>query len=306
VKEAPVQPVPRLPQVERAPVEVHKITTPLLQPITPAVIQERHLAAPPELEMPRLETHTVPSLAAPPVITQPIELKPVAVPKLQELAPMPVITQPINTRSIASPSIQELAPTPRIETIAKPVEAPPVHEVPVTPPPVAAPTPTTAPSATAAPQVEPRIEPRVEPRIEPQLQQRETVPQGTERQAPTQEAPSPRPVPAPAPSTPGVPNVPSEFRKRPAEPTSDYDPFSTPKDLDLDAMKRRAGQLARGTGNNAVLAFPMPAVPPKKSKMEEAIENARKPDCRTAYAGLGLAAVVPLIANEFGEGSCRW
>ncbi len=47
----------------------------------------------------------------------------------------------------------------------------------------------------------------------------------------------------------------------------------------------------------------MPVPPPKKSKMEEAIENARKPDCRTAYASMGLLAVVPLVANEFGEGT---
>jgi hypothetical protein len=50
----------------------------------------------------------------------------------------------------------------------------------------------------------------------------------------------------------------------------------------------------------------MPPVPERKSKLQAAIENARKPDCRTAYQGLGLAAIVPLIANEFGEGSCRW
>ena len=62
----------------------------------------------------------------------------------------------------------------------------------------------------------------------------------------------------------------------------------------------------RGSGQRAILAFPMPPVPEKKSKLQTAIENARKPDCRTAYQGLGLAAIVPLIANEFGEGSCRW
>jgi hypothetical protein len=301
VKDAPVQPVPRLPQVERAPAEVPKVSTPLLQPVTPTVIQQR-LTAPPELEMPRIESRTVPSIAAPPVITQPMESKPVAIPKLQELAPTPVITQPLEARPVPAPKLQELAPVPQIETIAKPVEAPPIREVPVAPPQVVAPAPTPTPSPAATPQVEPRIEPR----IEPQPQQRESLPQGTQRQAPTQEAPSPRPVPAPAPGTPGVPDAPSQFRKRPEEPTGSYDPFSTPKDLDLDAIKRRAGQLARGTGNNALLAFPMPAVPPKKSKMEEAIENARKPDCRTAYAGLGLAAVVPLVANEFGEGTCRW
>ena len=72
-------------------------------------------------------------------------------------------------------------------------------------------------------------------------------------------------------------------------------------------MRRRAGELARaGSGQRALLPFPMPPVPPKKSKMETAIENARKPDCRTAYQALGLAAAIPLIANEFGEGNCRW
>jgi hypothetical protein len=77
--------------------------------------------------------------------------------------------------------------------------------------------------------------------------------------------------------------------------------------LDLDSIRRRAGEIAReGAGNRAALPFPMPVPPAKKSKLETAIENARKPDCRTAYQGLGLAAVVPLIANEFGEGNCRW
>lgn len=75
----------------------------------------------------------------------------------------------------------------------------------------------------------------------------------------------------------------------------------------MDALRKRAGDLTRqGTGNRAVLPFPMPPVDKPKSKMEQAIENARKPDCRTAYKELGLAAVVPLIANEFGEGHCRW
>jgi hypothetical protein len=40
--------------------------------------------------------------------------------------------------------------------------------------------------------------------------------------------------------------------------------------------------------------------------MEDAIEKARKPECKDAYKDLGLLAVLPLIANEFGEGNCRW
>lgn len=75
----------------------------------------------------------------------------------------------------------------------------------------------------------------------------------------------------------------------------------------MDAIRRRAAQLGReGTGQRALLPFPMPPVPEKKSKMEQAIENARKPDCRTAYQGMGLLAAIPLVANEFGEGNCTW
>jgi hypothetical protein len=92
---------------------------------------------------------------------------------------------------------------------------------------------------------------------------------------------------------------------RPGDSASDYDP--TAPTLDADALRARAGRLAReGSGQSALLPFPMPPVPAKKSQVEAAIENARKPDCRTAYQGLGLLAVVPLVANEFGEGNCRW
>jgi hypothetical protein len=61
-----------------------------------------------------------------------------------------------------------------------------------------------------------------------------------------------------------------------------------------------------GTGNRALLPFPMPPQPERKTKEQIAIEKARKPDCRDAYKELGLAAIVPLLANEFGEGKCRW
>ena len=103
----------------------------------------------------------------------------------------------------------------------------------------------------------------------------------------------------------------SPFRRDPLprerEPTSNYDPTAAPPALDIDMMRKRAGELGRaGTGNRAALPFPMPPVPEKKNKLEEAIEKARKPDCREAYKHFGLAAVVPLIANEFGEGKCKW
>jgi hypothetical protein len=108
---------------------------------------------------------------------------------------------------------------------------------------------------------------------------------------------------APAPKREG-----SESLFKRDAPPGDYDPTRpAAPSLDLDALRKRAGELGReGSGQRALLAFPMPPVPPRKSKMETAIENARKPDCRTAYQALGLAAAIPLIANEFGEGNCRW
>ena len=118
--------------------------------------------------------------------------------------------------------------------------------------------------------------------------------------APKAEAPVKTDV---APRLPGppTPSTPSVARPRPET----YDP--TLPTLDPEALRNRAGQIAReGTGNRAILPFPMPPQPARKSKEEIALEKARKPDCRTAYQNLGLLAVIPLVANEFGEGSCRW
>jgi hypothetical protein len=108
------------------------------------------------------------------------------------------------------------------------------------------------------------------------------------------------------PATSGAPPAPIESPFRGGA-ESDRSISGAPPVLDLDSIRRRAGEIAReGSGNRAALPFPMPVPPPKKSKLETAIDNARKPDCRTAYQAMGLAAVVPLIANEFGEGNCRW
>jgi len=72
---------------------------------------------------------------------------------------------------------------------------------------------------------------------------------------------------------------------------------------DAEATFHEANQIQRhlkeqDTALNALLD--------KVAKLEAALDKAHKPDCRTAYSGLGLAAVVPLIANEFGEGTCKW
>jgi hypothetical protein len=184
-------------------------------------------------------------------------------------------------RAIPVPTLESLAPA-RIEP--RPVEMVPAPEIRMAPP---------APAPVPVPRVETRPAPRIEPAASaPQ------APAATQTPAAASSA-------RPAASAPERGAFPREPRRESGRPASDYDP--TAPSLDLDAIRNRAGEIAReGSGQSAILAFPMPPVPEKKSKMETAIENARKPDCRTAYQGLGLAAIVPLIANEFGEGSCRW
>jgi hypothetical protein len=50
----------------------------------------------------------------------------------------------------------------------------------------------------------------------------------------------------------------------------------------------------------------MPHPPETKSKLTEGIEKAAKPDCRQAYAGMGLAAVVPLAIDAARDKGCKW
>ena len=118
-------------------------------------------------------------------------------------------------------------------------------------------------------------------------------PAGRERAPITQDAASPR----------GDSPI---FDKRKPSATDVPAPVTGPR-IDLDAARARARQMAReGTGNRALLPFPMPAPPERKTKEQIAIEKAWKPKCSEAYKDLGLLAVVPLLANEIGEGSCRW
>ena len=284
--EAAPQPVPAqaplaAPRIER--VVVPPVETPLLQPIERPVLQER--APVPPIEVPPIPTQAVPAVPTPAVpAAPPVEVKQVPTP--------PVQAPPVEVKQVPTPPIENIVP--RVETTSKPVEKAPVQEVPVAPPPAVAP-------AAPAPRIEPA---RVEPPARAEPAPRETAPARAEPTAPKEQA-----LPRPSTSPFGNPSFPNETGRRRGEeqPSSDYDPFASPREIDLDAMRKRAAQLAReGSGQRALLPFPLPPVPPRKSKMEEAIENARKPDCRTAYQALGLAAVVPLVANEFGEGNCRW
>ncbi|TMH18328.1 MAG: hypothetical protein E6H64_13945 [Betaproteobacteria bacterium] len=86
-------------------------------------------------------------------------------------------------------------------------------------------------------------------------------------------------------------------------------PSEAPR-IDLDAARKKAAReiVREGSGSRGVFTIPSPPPPPeKKSKEAMAMEKAIKPDCRTAYANMGLLAVPVLVASAIAaDGSCRW
>jgi hypothetical protein len=85
-------------------------------------------------------------------------------------------------------------------------------------------------------------------------------------------------------------------------------PSEAPR-IDLDAARKKAAReiVSEGSGSRGVFTIPLPPPPEKKSKEAMAMEKAIKPDCRTAYASMGLLAVPVLVASAIAaDGSCRW
>jgi hypothetical protein len=159
--------------------------------------------------------------------------------------------------------------------------------------------------------------------------QRESVPapESLPRSAPVDATPRiERSTPSVAPGTTPAARAPARSETMPGEsaprprlgpgvedeifkPRGDAVPSSpeagAPPRIDLDATKKRAREIAGDDDYRGVV----PAVPPppdRKSKLAEAIAKAAKPDCRTAYADMGLLAIAPLTISSVGNGGCRW
>ncbi len=180
--------------------------------------------------------------------------------------------------------LERLAP-PRIEReIATPAQVPP-HEVPLAP---------AAPLERSAP---PRIERELAPPAALSAPQAEhpTAPvapsAGTPRQAPPRAGPS------------AVDEDIFKARRDVGAP-----PAESPH-IDLDAARKKAAReiVNEGAGSRGVFTVPPPPPQERKSKEANALEKAIKPDCRSAYANLGLLAVPVLVASAIAaDGTCRW
>jgi hypothetical protein len=78
--------------------------------------------------------------------------------------------------------------------------------------------------------------------------------------------------------------------------------------LDLEATRRLARDINRepppgSRDRPLILATPPPE---GESRLARAIANAAQPDCRTAYAGLGLLALPVLLIDAITDKGCRW
>jgi hypothetical protein len=127
----------------------------------------------------------------------------------------------------------------------------------------------------------------------------------------TQAPPAPARTEAPGEPAPrlrfGAPDPGDEIFKARGDAAPAPDPGPAPR-LDLEATRQRAREIA--SDGSAYRGF-VPAIPPppavdRKSKLADAIDKAQKPDCRDAYAAMGLLAVPALVVSTVGNGGCRW
>jgi hypothetical protein len=291
----PAQPAPfeALPPLNRnAPDEVDKPFAPSVTP-PPRIDQER--ARPVEVPPRELPIPPGPPVErdAPPKVEG--EIAPVVEPAPREV---PITPAPQPVERVAPPNIErEIAPQ---------VDVPPPRKAPVeaTPERIAprvereAPSPTTPLPRTVPADTAPRIERVAPPVVAPGTTP--TAPAATRTESPPGEPP-PR-------LRFGAPDAGEEiFKPRRDVVIPSSEPGGAPR-IDLEASRQRAREIAsEDSGYRGVVQLAVPPPPTdRKSKLSEAMEKALKPDCRDAYAAMGLLAVPALVASAIGNGGCRW
>lgn len=49
-----------------------------------------------------------------------------------------------------------------------------------------------------------------------------------------------------------------------------------------------------------------PQAETQRSELAKSLDKANRPDCKKAYSGLGLLAIVPLVADAVSDSGCQW
>ena len=306
-----------------------EVDTPVTTFVVPLAPPEA--VTPPELpaarlpeSLPRLDALVTPKAIVPPKIERDVALPTELIPRLAPLVP-PRTERETTLPAEAPPRLKTfVAPRVEPEALVPPIEIPrlvpltaaqiereivrPAELLPRLPPPTPA-----AAIDTVTPTAEvPRLAPPVPP----------AAPAATDRVAePVRTPPPPSAVSTAAPT----PVLPGPSRVAPGvsggtgtgddilaprgamAPPSATAPGSAPR-IDLDSVRQRAREIAReGMGARTLLPFDVKGKEAIKRKEQQAFDKAlKRPDCRDAYAGMGLAAVVPLLWDAVSEKGCKW
>lgn len=103
------------------------------------------------------------------------------------------------------------------------------------------------------------------------------------------------PAPSDAASTPGSASPTAPAADAPAAPAFDM------------AAARKTARLIEKHRKDGLVALPKPDPPLQRDdRLERAIERAHRPDCKSAYSGLSLMAVIPLVKDTLTGTGCKW
>ena len=133
------------------------------------------------------------------------------------------------------------------------------------------------------------------------------------QQKPEKPVTSPAPVYVPVVPQQATPSAPAATTEAPAQrnnasASDDFlsaKPVSGESKLDLDALHSSAGKIDR-QDPIARMQAQHRRDETLETQLGEKTKKAQKEDCRTAYAGLGLLAVVPLAFSTVTNKGCKW
>ena len=300
--EPTVTPAPPVAVPRQAPPSASPPATPRVRPAaepdkapvldTPSPAPEPTLAAPPKIERevpPAVEPETklapLSPVASPPVIAPLEEQLPRIVPETpRELLP-----------EATAPALE--APPVLVPPVTTPA-APPRAERPPPRPVDQAPTAQPVPAAPAAPQSASPESPRVDAE-RPRARDLEPA-------RPATATPRDAPAPEPLPRLKFGEDPDDIFKPRTSPPVGVVPPPGQAPRLNLEAAKKEQGpEIGRSSGRKGIFNLDSPPVEPV-SKLGKAIQKAAQPDCRDAYAAMGLLAVPFLMFDTITDTGCRW
>lgn len=280
--EAPARPaVQRAERLNAVPLPVPAAPLPLAVPSrAPSLLETPERAAPPRVQTEGLAPAPDAAPALPTLRTAPERI---------ELPASPLQESPQESPQEAPPSVRELpaaaVPRPRaqVETLrGLAPTAPPGADSRLTPPPREAP-------LSAVPEASPAA---------PAAQSTQTTPVAGDPLA------DPRATPGPASrASPGSPDAGARVgHDQATAPSASASQPLAPLNLKLPPRGQLAGPLRQSSG----LVNLLPAPPLPKSKLEKALDEAGREDCRKAHADAGLLGALPLAVDSARGKGCRW